>query len=154
MGSSAGNEGVIVNHGSVKAEQLGVGKCAHVSRVESTDKSVQIGRMEGSFSGVIGADNAIQHSFNTVRSSGANDELKAKLIELTSAVEKMCKDLPPEQAEAAARDLDDFTGEATSQKPRRAVLEALGSGLSATAKVVEKVGAPVAALVKAILALF
>jgi hypothetical protein len=122
--------------------------------VDSTDKSVHIGNVGGSITGVIGADNLIRDSFNTVQKSAAGPEVKAKLAELSNAVAELCKALPPDRAEEAARDFKDFTGEAVSKKPRRGVLEALGNGLSQAAQAVEKVGPPVATLVKAVIALF
>jgi hypothetical protein len=122
--------------------------------VDSTDKSVHIGHVGGSITGVIGADNLIRDSFNTVQNSGADDEVKAKLTDLSAAVAELCKALPSSQAEDVARDFKDFTGEAVSNKPRRGVLEALGNGLSEAAKAVEKVGPPVAILVKAVVGLF
>lgn len=117
------------------------------------DKSTQIGDVGGSITGVIGVDNVISESFNKIQGAAADDELKAKLTELTAAVAAMCKQLPPDQAQVAARDLQTFTDEATSATPRRSLLAAIGEGLSTTAEAVEKVGAPVVALVKAILLL-
>jgi hypothetical protein len=117
------------------------------------DKSIRIGDVGGSITGIVGIDSSITSSFNRVQESQAPDELKTKLTELTAAVAEMAKHLPEEQAKVAARDLDTFTQEATSEAPRRNILEAIGNGLAKTADVVDKVGAPVVALVKAILLL-
>jgi hypothetical protein len=117
------------------------------------DKSVRIGDVGGAITGIVGVDNSIHGSFNRVQESEAPDQLKTRLTELTAAVATMVRQLPEEQAKAAARDLDTFTQEAISEAPRRNILEAIGNGLTKTAEAVQKVGAPVIALVKAILLL-
>jgi hypothetical protein len=115
------------------------------------DKSVHIGNVGGSITGAVGADISIQDSFKTINDSGAGEELKTKLTDLTNAVAELCKALPAEQAETTARDLKTFNEEATAKAPRKSILEAIGGALSKTAEAVATVGPPVVALVKAIL---
>jgi hypothetical protein len=64
------------------------------------------------------------------------------------------KSLPEADARAAARDLNDFTEEATSDRPRKGVIEALGNGLKQAAQLVGELGVPVVKLVTAIVGLF
>jgi hypothetical protein len=117
-------------------------------------KSIKFGKVTGSITGNIGIDSPITNSFNRIQKSDANDELKDKLAQLTAAVAELVKQLPEDQAKAAARDLQTFTEEATAEAPRRSILEVMGSSLSKAAEVVGQVGVPVLSLVTAILALF
>jgi hypothetical protein len=66
----------------------------------------------------------------------------------------MCKHLPEEEAKAAVRDLENFTGEATSESPRRSTLAFIGESLSKIAEAVEQYGVPVVRFVTAVVGLF
>jgi hypothetical protein len=122
--------------------------------VEYMDKSINIRKVGGSITGNIGIDSPINNSFNRIQNSAVDDDLKNKLAQLTAGVAELCKQLPEEQAKAAARDLQTFTEEATAEAPRRSILEVIGNSLSKTAETVQQVGGPVISLVSAIVALF
>jgi hypothetical protein len=95
----------------------------------------------------------IENSFNKAAAADAPGELKAKLEELARAVAEMTRELPPEKAEEAARDLETLTEEATSENPRRRWYELSAEGLVEAAKAVGESAGPVIKTVKAILAL-
>ena len=118
------------------------------------DKRVQVGDVHAPITGVIGADNSVQNSFNTIQESSASEGTKEHLKALADAVAAMCRELPEDKAKVAARDLEMFTQEATSENPRRSVLEALGNGLKETAAAVSAVGPGVASLVHEVIKLF
>jgi hypothetical protein len=123
------------------------------------DKRVQIVGNQGTLHGVFGSDNTIQESFqnsvNRIQNAGASDELKDLLLELSGAVKTLIESVEDRTtAEQATRDLDAFTKEATSDSPRRPMLASLGAALKEAADVAEKVAAPIAKAVAAILVLF
>jgi len=93
-------------------------------------------------------------AFNAIGKSEASDDLKHKLEELAKAVQEMCKGLPEEKAETAARYLKSFTEEAAAKQPDKGILEVVGGTLKKAAEVVGELGAPVVKLVQAILPLF
>jgi hypothetical protein len=125
-----------------------------VISVSDQSKNVRIGNVGGSITGIVGIDSTITDSFKRIETSDANEELKALLAQLVAAVTEVVKRLPESAATAAGRDLNDFTQEATSERPRKGVLEAFGNGLKRAAEVVGEIGGPVVKLVTAIVALF
>jgi hypothetical protein len=131
-----------------------IGTAIIASEVKNVDKHISIGNVGGSITGSIGIDSPITSSFNRIQNSDASEELKNNLTELTAAVAEMCKRLPEKQAEAAARDLQTLTEEATSDSPRKKILEVIGDSLSSIAESIEQYGAPVMRLVAAVLTLF
>ena len=122
--------------------------------MSDANRQVRTGSIHGSITGVVGIDNVIRDSFNQVQASTADTELRQQLEQLVAAVAEMAKSLAPAEAEAAGRDLRDFTAEATSDKPRKSVLAVLGEGLTSVATAVGQLGAPVIALVSSILTIF
>lgn len=76
----------------------------------------------------------IEDSWNTVESSPASSELKALLADLHKAVSTLTESLEPDDAELAARDLEDLTREAVSPKPRPAWSQRAAQGLVSAAK--------------------
>jgi hypothetical protein len=136
---------------SVHIERAYMGEVISVS---DQSKNVRIGNVGGSITGIVGIDSKIEDSFKRIEAAQANDELKALLAQLVAAVSEIVAKLPEFAATAASRDLSDFTQEATSEHPRKGVLEAFGNGLKRTADLVGEIGAPVVKLVTAIVALF
>jgi hypothetical protein len=118
------------------------------------DKSVRIGDVGGSISGAIGSDISITDSFNTIDNSSASDDVKMVLRELLQASDQMAADLPQAEADQARRDVSTLIDEATSDTPRRSMIEAVGEGLLSVAKTAGAVGAPVITLVTQLVALF
>lgn len=102
-------------------------------------------------SNVVAAD-TISRSSLTVASTTVPEDLRATLIELHKAVATLTLALPDDEAELAARDLEDLTREATSSR-RPAFLRRAADGLLAAAGKVAQVGIPVAELVAKIMAL-
>jgi hypothetical protein len=125
-----------------------------VISVSDQSKNVRIGDVGGSITGIVGIDSKITDSFKRIETSDANEQLKALLAQLVAAVSEVVKRLPESAATAAGRDLNDFTQEATSERPRKGVLEAFGNGLKRAAELVGEIGGPVVKLVTAIVALF
>jgi hypothetical protein len=115
--------------------------------------NIQMGNVtvSGDFN-VVTATN-IQNSFNKAANSGVPEELKTKLKELSVQVANLVKELPPDDAEKASKDLEALTSEAVSKKPRREWYELSAKGLVDAAKTVAKMAAPIATAVKAVLAL-
>jgi hypothetical protein len=136
---------------SVHIERAYMGEVISVS---DQSKSVRIGHVGGSITGIVGIDSKIEDSFKRIETAQANEELKALLAQLVAAVSEIVTRLPESAASTAGRDLNDFTQEATSDHPRKGVLEAFGNGLKRTADLVGEIGAPVVKLVTAIVALF
>jgi hypothetical protein len=95
----------------------------------------------------------IQNSFNRVAESTANDELKELLKQLHEAAVDMTSNLPEKEGREAARDLDAFAREVTSESPRKKWYELSSEGLISAAKTVGEVAAPVISTVTKILAL-
>lgn len=96
---------------------------------------------------------SIQGSFNKAANADVSAELKEKLQALTVEVAKLAKELPAEEAEKAARDLEALTDEVTSKNPRKKWYELSAEGLIDAAKAVGEIAAPVVTAVKAVLAL-
>lgn len=115
--------------------------------------TIQMGdvTVSGDFN-VVTAKN-IRESFNKASESDANENLKAKLQELSVQVAKLAAELSPEQAEAVSRDLQALTNEATAKEPRKQWYELSAQGLMDAAKAVAGMAGPVGAAVKAVLAL-
>jgi hypothetical protein len=102
-------------------------------------------------SNVVAAD-TISRSSLTVASTAVPEDLRATLTELHKAVASLTLALPDDEAELAAKDLEDLTREATSGH-RPAFLRRAADGLLAAAGTVAQVGIPVAELVAKIMAL-
>jgi hypothetical protein len=136
---------------SVHIERAYLGEVISVS---DQSKNVRIGNVGGSITGIVGIDSTITDSFKRIETSDADEQLKALLAQLVAAVSEVVKRIPESAATAAGRDLNDFTQEATSERPRKGVLEALGNGLKQAAELVGEIGGPVVKLVTAIVALF
>lgn len=131
-----------------------------VVKVSGEDKSVNI-NAGGDFNAVgsnFGAGNTlIAESITQAQKSAASAELKDTLTELGEVVKAMGEELAqrdPGQADGAARDVKAMVDEATSESPRKSVIERIGDGLLATAKTVGEVGVPVIAAVTKLIALF
>lgn len=97
--------------------------------------------------------NDIQNSYNKTAASDATPELKKQLEALTKTIAQLCKNLPQDDARAAARDLGSLTKEALSESPRQKQYKLSAEGLIEAAKSVAEFARPVATAVKAILAL-
>lgn len=121
--------------------------------VNMDNKSITMGNVTntGNFSVVV-AD-TIERSFNTAAQAQASDALKDELKKLATQVAELAKQLPPEKAEEAARDLEALTKEAVSPQPRRKWYELSAEGLIEAATTVAQIGTPIAATVKTILGL-
>jgi hypothetical protein len=91
---------------------------------------------------------SIKNSFNKVATSAASNELKDLIKELTVAVGKMTQEMPKEQAEDAADDLQKLVEQATSEKPKRKWWSVSVDGLTQAAKNVGKIGEPVLAILE------
>jgi hypothetical protein len=122
--------------------------------IHMEDKSVSIGDVGGSIEGAIGSDISISESFNRIETSSASSDVKTVLKQLVQASEQLGATLPGAEADQARRDVNILIDEATSPKPRRSTIEAVGGSLVDMAKTVGEVGAPVVTLVTQLVALF
>lgn len=95
----------------------------------------------------------ISASFNKAASADVNDVLKQALKTLTVEVAKLVKELPPDDAETASKNLEVLTSEAVSRKPRKDWYDLSANGLLDAAKTVASLAAPVTTAVKAVIAL-
>jgi len=84
--------------------------------------------------------NKIKDSFNKVDSSNVSDNLKEILKMLATEVGKISKELPKEQAEQVANDLQTLTNEATSENPRKKWWQLSAEGIKEAAQSVGEVG--------------
>ncbi|MCP4402814.1 MAG: hypothetical protein GY801_36615 [bacterium] len=82
----------------------------------------------------------IKDSFNKVDSTDIDKDFKEVLKELIADVNSMIEQLPKEQAEQVAKDLQTLTNEAISKKPRRKWWELSADGIKEAAKTVGDIG--------------
>lgn len=80
---------------------------------------------------IVNVNSVITDSFNKVRASNAQDELKVTLMELKDLVEQLITDLDKGQAEAAARNVSTLTTEAVSSSPQKPVIKGAAESLLA-----------------------
>ena len=99
------------------------------------------------------AAQSIDNSFNKIAQSEASQELKVKFEELNAQVAELLKNLPKDEQDKVARDLETLTEETASKEPRKQWLELSAQGLIDAAKTVGEIAAPVITTVKAILTL-
>lgn len=126
---------------------------AYFGSTTVNDQSVKISGTNITVGNVTVAS-TIQGSFNHVEKSAAQPELKTLLESLHTDIAKMVNRLPPETSESVARDLQTFSAEAVSAKPRKNFLQVTAGGLIEAAKTVAEFTAPVVTAVKAILTIF
>jgi hypothetical protein len=93
------------------------------------------------------AATTIENSFNKLAKSKVEDDLMTALTALHKATAELTTHLQNDEAERAARDLEELAAEATSTSPRRAFWKRAADGLVAAAETVAKVGIPVIELV-------
>src|SRR5204863_9631756 len=89
----------------------------------------------------------ITNSFNRIKDSTINADLKTHLEDLTNAVSGMVKTLPQDDAREAAKALDTLTREATSEKPDEDYFKTGASKLVKIAKGIAQAATPVIELV-------
>lgn len=102
------------------------------------------------FSGDFVVAKSIENSFNKVVSSGLNDELKELLTELSIAVGKAIENLPQDEGQDVAEDLDTLIDQATREKPKRKWWSVSIDGLIKAAEKLGKVGIPIIELISKI----
>ncbi|WP_194791905.1 hypothetical protein [Pseudomonas sp. UFMG81] len=95
----------------------------------------------------------IENSFNKATNSALEPGLKQTLENAVAEIAKMMVALPKERAELVSRDLETFTTEVTSEKPRQAWYELSAQGILEAAKTVADMAVPVTTAVAAVLAL-
>ena len=95
---------------------------------------------------------SIENSFNKA-ATAPDPALGTALKALSTQVAELVKQLPPDKKEAAARDLETLTTEATSKAPRKAWYELSAEGLKDAAKAVAGMAGPIATAVGAVLGL-
>ena len=116
------------------------------------DRVIQIGEGAQINAPVTIAD-SIENSFNTIRESTADDELKRVLEDLARAVAESARSAPPEQAETMAGDLQTLTTEATKAEPRRKWYTLSLESLREAAQTLGEVGLPIVDLTAKVAAL-
>lgn len=119
--------------------------------VNMNNKSITMGDVINTGNFTVTVADTIERSFNTAAQSQAPDPLKEELKKLATQVAELAKQLPPEKAEEAARDLEVLTKEAVSPQPRKKWYELSADGLVEAAKTVAEIAAPVATTVTTIL---
>jgi hypothetical protein len=105
------------------------------------------------FHGDFAVGEKIKNSFNKAQAASTSDEIKTLLVQLHEQMAKVAEQLPPEEAEQAADDLETLTREATKDKPRRRWWELSAEGIMDAAKSVGQVGTTAVALVQKLLPL-
>ena len=95
---------------------------------------------------------SIENSFNKAATT-TNPALATALKDLSTQVAELVKALPPDKKEAAARDLETLTTEATAKAPRKAWYELSAEGLKDAAKAVAGMAGPIATAVGTVLGL-
>jgi hypothetical protein len=123
-------------------------------RREAVQVSIQTIHVGGDVinSNVVAAT-TIEGSAFAVAAAPVPDDIKAILTELHKAVGALTTALPDDEAQLAARDLEDLTREVTSGSRRPAFWRRAADGLVAAAHKVTDVGGPVVDLVAKVIAL-
>jgi hypothetical protein len=123
---------------------------------------IQMNREEGKLvSQFVDAKGAIIHgdfvvadlingSFNRVKDSQVNNDLKTNLDALNKAVAAMAQELPADGAKDAAKALDTVTREATSEKPDEDYFATGSNKLLKIAKAVGEAAGPVVSVIGAV----
>jgi hypothetical protein len=138
-------QGIQVRLGYVEDTQ------AHGGTVKVSIQRIHIGGDVVNSSIVVA--HTIEGSWNAVERSSVSSELKALLADLHKAVSTLAESLDPDDAELAARDLEDLSREAVSPSPRPAWWQRAAQGLLTAAKKTAEVGVPVIDLIARITAL-
>ena len=86
----------------------------------------------------------IQNSFNQIQSSGASDEIKGLLTELTKQVDALCKHLNEDEAAIVKQDLETLAKEAAKEKPSKKIFEIKLESLKKAAENIGEIAGPVA----------
>ncbi|MCP4050664.1 MAG: hypothetical protein GY730_08170, partial [bacterium] len=82
----------------------------------------------------------IKDSFNQIEQSNAKDDVKAKLKELSKAVETMVKELPEKKADEVSEGLSTYVKEVVKEEPRKEWYQLTSKGLIEAAKTVNTIG--------------
>jgi len=96
---------------------------------------------------------SIQDSFNTLRESTTNNELKSKLEELTKEIAEQCRSLPESAARQLAEDVSSLVKESLKQSPRREWYELSAKGIIQAASALGVASEKIVGLVKGVLSL-
>jgi hypothetical protein len=123
-----------------------------IEEVRVEYRAINIGANASINAPVVIAD-TVEQSFNQVQASVAPPDLKEALAELHRQFVALAEQLPPDEADLAARDLTDLSREATSSQPRMAFLRRAAEGLLSAARQVAEIGTPIAALVEKVMSL-
>jgi hypothetical protein len=121
-----------------------------VKNMTKQEKVISIGKGAHISAPIVIAD-SIENSFNALKSSTLNDDIKELLDELLQAVNAVNKQVTAEQAneaETMARDTESLIKEVTSSKPRRRWYEISLDGLEQAAINLGKIADPVLNIVK------
>ncbi len=105
-------------------------------------KTINIGKGSTIKAPLVIADH-IENSFNSVAKSDINEEVKDLMKQLITDVTEISKNIPKENAESMARDVESLSKEVTSSKPRRKWYEMSIEGLKDAARAVGEVGKPI-----------
>ncbi len=104
-----------------------------------------------SFQGNLVVAEKISNSFNKIKEATNSEEQKVKLEEVTNLVVQMCKSLPEDKAEEAARDLNNLIDEVTSKSPRRKWYELSAESLIGAAKSIGAAAVPIIDAIRSLL---
>jgi len=117
-------------------------KVEHLHHEEHTVINVKLGNgniIQGDF--VVAK--SIEGSFNRVKKSAVQDDVKTLLLQLASQVGTMAAVMEKDHAAKAADDLERLTQEATRPRPSRSFWELSVKGLKDAATTVKDIGAPI-----------
>lgn len=107
--------------------------------------------VDSTIHGSVVAADIVSSSLNRLEAADVSAETRRALESLHEAIGQLVKELPEEQAVQASKDLDLFTQEALSPRPRRKMLEVTGDGLIEAANFVAAIAPTVIAVVGAII---
>jgi hypothetical protein len=114
------------------------------------ERVIHIGKKAKVSAPIVIAD-TIEHSFNTLKESSVDDEVKELLEQLLIVVNDINKNIPQgksDDAEAMARDIEALVKEATSSKPRSHWYDVSLEGLKKAAINIGEIAIPVLAIVE------
>lgn len=132
-----------------------IGKIATYNTKYFTERKMgdQITIKSGSGDINFAKDQAVATINKTVRNADMPEERKAKLKELTAAVDKMIKNMPDDKAQNVTENLEILVKQAEKEKPQKALCQVSADGLIEAAKALGTVAQPVITTVQAIMKL-
>lgn len=124
--------------------------------ISVTNNNVTIGN-NNNFTGNTVIASILKDCNNTISNMNPENEkeesLKQKLTDLKILIEKLCIELPEDQSEQVAKDMDGISKEVTSRKPRKANIDLFAKGILETAQYCSSLVEPITQAINSVMLL-